>query len=264
MGKSLQAAKLSVFVGLLLGLGLAGSLAAPASAAPAARPGEYYGSENGNVVEFTLVKSKGVIKGHYLARALNFTASDQSPCLNVAAEAGFFTGNAAQFQFVVRNGRITNVRLPPPLGFSGSFTGRSKASGRIVLPLAGDVRCVFGWTAERVSHPTFPATGTWIGTGDGLGVTFKVSAGGRIASDFNFTIARPIGKPPNDCVGPFGLGYSTFIPPDGSSFSRAAEAEGAGSGFVASFQSATSASGTFQGTGECQSPAMAWQAQPSG
>jgi hypothetical protein len=123
---------------------------------------------------------------------------------------------------------------------------------------------VFGWTAELVSHPTFPATGTWIGTGGGLGVTFKVSAGGRIASDFKFTIASPIGKSPNDCVGPFGLGYSSFIPPDGSSFSRAAEAEGAGWGFVASFQSAKSASGTFQGTGECQSAAMAWQAQPSG
>jgi hypothetical protein len=254
----------SVFVALLLAF--IGILAVPANAAPTPLPGEYYGSENGNVVEFALVKSHGVVKGHYLGRALSdFPSSEPPTCQMLFKEAGFIIGNAAYFLFAVRNGRITDLHRPKRheiLGFSGSFSGRSKASGKFEQPLGGGARCVTSWTAERVSQPTFAKTGTWVGRGDGLGVTFEVSAGGRIASDFNFTLANPIGR---DCSGPFGLGGTWFIPPDGSSFSSGyAEVEGAGWGYDATFPSATSATGSFKGTGECQSGAMPWNAQPSG
>lgn len=260
-GKAPQATGLSAFVALLLAF--IGILAAPANAAPTPLPGEYYGSENGNVVEFALVKSHGVVKGHYLARALNFPSSEPPQCQGLLSEPGFFFGNAGVFLFAVRNGRITDLHRPKRheiYGFSGTFSSRSKASGKIEEPLRGGARCVTSWTAERVSHPTFAKTGTWVGKGDGLGVTFKVSAGGRIASDFKFTLAKPIGQ----CDGPFDVGGGSFIPPAGSSFSSAFEVEGDGAGFVAGFPSATSATGTFKGTGGCHSAAMAWNAQPSG
>ena len=77
MRKTPQAARLSAFVALLLAF--IGILAAPANAAPTPLPGEYYGSENGNVVEFALVKSHGVVKGHYLGRALNNFPSSSHP-----------------------------------------------------------------------------------------------------------------------------------------------------------------------------------------
>lgn len=262
MRKTPQAARLSAFVALLLAF--IGILAAPANAAPTPLPGEYYGSENGNVVEFALVKSHGVVKGHYLGRALNnFPSSEPPQCQALFKEARYVIGNAAHFLFAVRNGRITDLHRPKRheiFGFSGSFSGRSKASGKFEQPLGGGARCVTSWTVERVSQPTFAKTGTWVGGGDGLGVTFKVSAGGRIASDFKFTLAKPISK----CDGPFEVGGSSFIPPTGSSFSSAFEVEGDGAGFVASFPSATSATGTFKGTGGCQSGAMTWNAQPSG
>jgi hypothetical protein len=248
---------LSAVVALLLVF--PGSLATPANAAPAPRPGVYYGSENGTVVEFTLVKSHGVIKGHDLARALSVPSSAPPSCFST--EAGFLFGNPRNFLFAVRNGRITDLHRPKRhaiFGFSGKFSGRSKAGGKIEAVPGGG--CLTRWTAERVSRPIFAKTGTWAGGGDGLGVTFKVSAGGRIASDFKFTIAKPIGN----CDGPFGVGGSSFIPPTGSSFSSALEVEGAGWGYDATFPSATSATGTFKGTGECQSPAMPWNAQPSG
>jgi hypothetical protein len=258
MGKATQAARLSVVSALLLGF--AGFLTSAASAAPTPRLGEYYGTQNGTVVEFELVKSHGVIKGHYLGRALSFPSSAPPSCFS--SEADFLFGNPGVFLFAVRNGRITDLHRPKRhdvFGFSGSFSGQSKASGKFAEAVAGG-GCVADWTAEWVSRPTFAKTGTWVGNGDGLGVTFEVSGGGRIASDFKFTIAKPIGK----CDGPFGVGGTSFIPPTGSSFSSAFEVEGDGAGFVASFPSATSATGTFKGTGGCQSPAMAWNAQPSG
>lgn len=254
-----------MFVLVALLLAFIGILPAPANAAPTPLPGEYYGSENGNVVEFALVKSHGVVKGHYLGRALNnFPSSEPPPCQMLFKEARFIVGNAADFLFAVRNGRITDLHRPKRheiLGFSGSFSGRSKASGKFVQPVAGGGRCLTGWTAERVSHPTFAKTGAWVGTGNGLRATFKVSAGGRIASDFKFTTANSIGQ---GCSGPFDLGGSWFIPPNGSSFSGTAEAEGAGWGFDAGLLSATSATGSFKGTGECESGAMSWNGQPSG
>jgi hypothetical protein len=252
-----QATRLSVSAALLVAF--AWSLATPANAAPVPRPGVYYGSENGTVVEFTLVKSHGLIKGHDLARAQSFPPSAPRAC--ASTEASFLFGNHRTFLFAVRHGRITDLHRPKRheiYGFSGSFSGRSKASGKFAEPVPGG-GCVTRWTAERVSHPIFAKTGTWAGGGDGLGVTFKVSAGGRVASDFKFTIAKPVGN----CDGPFGVGGSTFIPPTGSSFSRALEVEGDGASFVASFPSPTAATGTFKGIGGCQSPAMGWNAQPS-
>jgi hypothetical protein len=265
MGKATQAARLAVVAALLLAF--AGFLTSAASAAPTPRPGEYYGSQNGTVVEFALVKSHGVIKGHYVGRAVSFPSSNPPSCQAQSTEARFMVGNYRQFLFEVRNGRITLLHKPKQhnaFGLSGSFRGRSKASGKIEEQVAGGGRCLAGWTAERVSRPTFAKTGTWVGKGDGLGVEFKVSAGGRIASDFNFTLTKPIGRPPNDCPGPFEVGGSWFIPPNGSSFSSGFDVGGVGWGYVASFPSATAATGTFQATGECQSAAMAWSAQPSG
>jgi hypothetical protein len=256
MGKATQAARLSVVVTLLLAF--AGFLTSAASAAPTPRPGEYYGSQNGTVVEFALVKSHGVIEGHYLGRALSFPSSAPPSCFST--EADFLFGNPGVFLFAVRNGRITDLHKPKQhdvFGFSGSFSGRSKASGKFAEAVAGG-GCVADWTAERVSRPTFPTTGTWVGKGDGLGVEFKVSAGGRIASEFKFTTASI-----KNCSGPFES-PGGFIPPNGSSFSNFGEALGTGWGYVASFSSATAARGTFKATGGCQSAAMAWNAQPSG
>jgi len=266
MGKATRAAGLSVVAALVPAF--AGFLTSAASAAPTPRPGEYYGSQNGTVVEFSLVKSHGVIKGHYVGRAVSFPSSDPPSCQALSTEARFIVGNYTKFLFEVRNGRIALLKKPKQsdvYGLSGSFSGRSKASGKIEEKVAGGGRCVTGWTAERVSRPTFAKSGTWVGKGDGLGVTFKVSAGGRIASDFNFTLANPIRTPNGECSGPFGVGGSWFIPPNGSSFSDFGEAEGAGWGFEnLSFPTARAATGTFQATGECQSAAMAWNAQPSG
>lgn len=259
MGKATQAARSSV--GAALFLAFAGFLTSAASAAPTPRLGEYYGSQNGTVVEFALAKSHGVIKGHYLGRALSFPSSDPPSCQALSTEARFFIGNYRQFVFEVRNGRITYLHAKGhiALGLSGSFSGRSKASGKIEEKVGGGGRCLTGWTAERVSRPMFATSGRWVGKGDGLGVEFKVSSGGRIASEFNFTTASI-----KDCSGPFELGESRFIPPNGSSFSVFGEAEGTGWGYVASFPSATAARGTFKATGGCQSEAMAWNAQPSG
>lgn len=264
MGKSRQAASLSAIVTLLLAF--AGLLAPPAIAARTPRPGVYYGTQDGTVVEFVLVQSHGVVKGHYLGRELKFPSSAPPSCQGLGTGASFFFGNAGVFLFAVRNGRITDLHRPKRheiYGFSGRFRGRSKASGKIAVPIGGGVRCLARWTAERVSRPTFPKDGTWSGGGDGLGVTFKVSGGGRFASDFEFRLAKPIGN----CDGPFklgGLGGTRFIPPDGSAFSEAVDFGGPGVDLVASFPSAASATGTFQGTGECHSAAMAWNAQPSG
>lgn len=263
MGKATQAAGLSAVAALLLGF--AGFLTSEASAAPIPRPGEYYGTQNGTVVEFELVKSHGVIKGHYLGRALSFPSSAPPSC--ASTEANFLFGNRGVFLFAVRNGRITDLHKPKRhdvFGFSGSFSSQSKASGKFAEAVAGG-GCVVDWTAERVSRPTFPTTGTWVGKGDGLGVEFKVSAGGRIVSEFKFTTANPIRTPTGECSGPFGLGGSWFIPPNGSPFSDFGEAEGTGWGFEnLSFPSATAATGSFKGTGECQFAPMAWTAQPSG
>jgi hypothetical protein len=266
MGKATQAAGLSVVAALLLAFAV--FFTSAASAAPTPRPGEYYGSQNGTVVEFSLVKSHGVIKGHYAGRAVSFPSSDPPSCQAQSTEARFIVGNYRQFLFEVRDGRITLLKKPKQhdvFGLSGSFRGRSKASGKIEERLAGGVRCLTGWTAERVSRPTFAKTGTWVGKGDELGVEFKVSAGGRLATDFNFTLANPIRTPTGECSGPFGLGGSWFIPPNGSSFSDFGEAEGTGWGFEnLSFPSATAAMGSFKGTGECQFAPIAWTAQPSG
>ncbi len=248
-------------------MGFTGFLTTAANAAPAPRPGVYYGTQDGTVVEFVLVKSHGVVKGHYLGRELSFPSSAPPSCQGLGTGASFFFGNAGVFLFAVRKGRITDLHRPKRheiYGFSGRFRGRSKATGRIVVPVGGGVRCVASWTAERVSRPIFPQDGTWSGGGNGLGVTFKVFGGGRFASDFEFKLAKPIGN----CDGPFKLGErlggTRFVPPDGSSFSEAVDFGGAGAGLVASFPSAVSAAGTFQGTGECHSAPMSWNAQPSG
>lgn len=263
MGKSRQAASLSAVLALLLAF--AGFVAAPAIAARPPQPGVYYGTHDGTVVEFVLVKSHGVVKGHYLARELSSSAPPS--CQGLGTGADFFFGNAGVFLFAVRKGRITDLHRPQRheiYGFSGRLRGRSKASGKIAVPSGGGVRCVVHWTAERVSNPTFPKDGTWSGGGDGLGVTFKVSGGGRFAYDFEFKLVKPIGN----CDGPFKLGGfpggARFIPPDGSSFSEAVDFGGPGVDLVAGFPSAASATGTFEGTGECHSAAMSWTAQPSG
>jgi hypothetical protein len=258
-----RAARLPFFVALLPVL--MGFIAAPASAARPPLPGVYYGSKDGTVVEFVLVKSHGLLKGHYLGR--EFPSSAPPSCQGLGTGANFFFGNAGVFLFAVRKGRITDLHRPrrhEAFGFSGRFRGRSKASGKIDLPAGGGERCVVRWSAERVSRPIFPKDGTWSGGGGGLGVTFEVSDGGRFAFGFEFKLAKPIGN----CDGPFGfggrLGGARFIPPDGSSFSEAVDFGGAGAGFVAGFPTAMSATGTFQGTGECHSASIPWTAQPSG
>jgi hypothetical protein len=253
----------SVLAALLLAF--TGILAAPANAARTPLPGEYYGAQNGIEVEFVLVKSHGVVKGHYLA--LRVLPSAPPSCRGFGSGAHFLFGNPGAFLFAVRKGRVTDLHRPKRhevFGFSGRFRGRSKASGKIAESAGGGARCVLGWTAERVSSPMFPKDGTWSGGGDGLVVTFKVSSGGQFVSGFEFKLAKPIGS----CDGPFRLGGflggARFIPPDGSSFSEAVDFGGAGVDLVARFTSTTSATGTFQGTGECHSAPISWTAQPSG